>query len=109
MIVNPYENLNPLSARGPAPQSMQTLQVPNAASPSKIVLSDRDYSKIIKAETRRHQLELAGLYGAQINNKHHVDKLSVSRLLIIFIRKTTKSQRKGRGYSRRRGRLSWKG
>jgi hypothetical protein len=41
-------------------------------------LTDRDYSQIIKAETRRNQLELAGLYGAQINNKQHVDKLSVS-------------------------------
>jgi hypothetical protein len=37
------------------------------------VLTDRDYSKIIKAETRRHQLELAGQYGAMINNRQYVD------------------------------------
>ena len=47
----------------------------------KIVLTDRDYSKIIKAETRRHQQELAGLYGAQINNRHQVDKISVCKIL----------------------------
>ena len=39
-------------------------------------MSDRDYSNIIRLETRRHQQELAGLYGAQISNRHHVDKLS---------------------------------
>jgi hypothetical protein len=27
-------------------------------------------------ETRRHQQELAGLYGAQISNRHQVDRLS---------------------------------
>jgi hypothetical protein len=64
-----YESSNPLSARGaPNPSSLATIQ-PASSSPSKIVLSDRDYKQIIKAETRRNQVELAGLYGAQINNK----------------------------------------
>lgn len=39
-------------------------------------MSDRDYSQIIKAETRRNQVEMANLYGAQVANRNHVDKLS---------------------------------
>jgi len=71
-----YDYQNPLSARGaPHPSALQTLQ-PATVSPSKIVLSDRDFAQIIKAETRRNQVELANLYGSQITNRQHVDKLS---------------------------------
>jgi hypothetical protein len=47
------------------------------------VLTDRDYSKIIKAETRRHQQELAGQYGAMINNRQYVDQVSVLNMQLL--------------------------
>jgi len=52
------------------------------------VLTDRDYSKIIKAETRRHQQELAGQYGAMINNRQYVDQVSVLNMTYIFFLET---------------------
>ncbi len=92
----------------PPPNVSQTLQVQGSPN-NKIVLTDRDYSKIIKAETRRHQLELAGQYGAMINNKQFVDQASVcndSVYIDTLNRNNMTSMRSSSGSYRRRGHLS---
>ncbi|TNV82891.1 hypothetical protein FGO68_gene2685 [Halteria grandinella] len=46
------------------------------AGNAKVVITDRDYRNMIREETRRNQIQLAGQYGQMINNKKYIEKES---------------------------------
>lgn len=48
-----------------------------AGSPQgKVVISDKDYSNLIKEENRKHQYHLAEQYGSQIQSRRFAEKES---------------------------------
>jgi len=53
------------------------------AGNAKVVITDRDYRNMIREETRRNQIQLAGQYGQMINNKKYIEKESV-RFITVF-------------------------